>query len=168
MVNGWGGGERHAGQQCGKTWLDTFAVANAQYSTSKQLAGMQLITWDDYEEGTELETGIDDHVAVAASLQAGDTLAWTVALDSIAPAECTAAVAAGFDPAGTIDHFAVYASPASDGKNLTLIADDVPAATRSMGLGGKLVAGEYVLYVYAVAKPFLFNQISAAVAFTAP
>ena len=29
-------------------------------------------------------------------------------------------------------------------------------------------AGDYVLYVYAVAKPFLFNQISAAVAFTAP
>jgi hypothetical protein len=169
VVNGWGGGERYAGQQCGKTWLDTFAVANGKYSTTSQLAGLQLVTWDDYEEGTELETGIDDHLTVAASLQGGGgTLAWTVAFDANAPAECTQAASAGFDPGTLVDHYAVYASPASDGKNVFLVDGAVAATARSFDLAGKLAAGSYQLFVYAVAKPFLFDQLSGAVAYTAP
>jgi len=168
VVNGWGGGERYAGQQCGKTWLDTFAVADGQYSATSQLSGLQLVTWDDYEEGTELETGIDDHLAVTATLQGGSTLAWTVAFDASAPTECAQAASGGFDPGTLVDHYAVYASPASDGQNVTLVDGDVPASARSFDVTGRLPAGDYVLFVYAVAKPFLFDQLSAPVAYAAP
>jgi hypothetical protein len=168
VVNGWGGGERYAGQQCGKTWLDTFAAADGKYSATSQLAGLQLVTWDDYEEGTELETGIDDHLAVTATLQGASTLAWTVAFDASAPSECAQAVSGGFDPGALVDHYAVYASPASDGKNVTLVDGAVPASARSLDVSGRLPDGDYVLFVYAVAKPFLFDQLSAAVKYTAP
>jgi hypothetical protein len=168
VVNGWGGGRRYAGQQCGKTWLDTLALPGKTYSAQKQLDGIQLVTWDDYEEGTELETGIDNHVAVAAGVSGGATLTWTVALEPGAPAECAAAVTAGWDPASTLDHFAVYASPAGDGEHLTLVADGVPAGARSLDLAGKLATGSYVLYVYAVGKASIHNHLSPSAAYAAP
>jgi hypothetical protein len=167
VVNGWGGGERYAGQQCGKTWLDTFAAA-ATANGSHALAGLQLVTWDDYEEGTELETGIDDHLAVTASVTSGGTLSWTVALDANAPSECTSAVAGGWDPGSVVDHYAVYASPASDGQGLTLVQDDVASSARTLDVSGKLASGAWQLFVYAVAKPMLFDQLSSGVAYVVP
>ena len=46
-------------QNCGQTWLDTFStVAKAGYSANNQLQAIQIVTWNDYEEGTEIETGL--------------------------------------------------------------------------------------------------------------
>ena len=149
-------------QQCGKTWLDTFSLAGKYYSASKPLEAMQLVTWDDYEEGSELETGIDNHVAISGQLQ-GSTLHWTVALDAAAPDECVQAVAGGFDPASTLDHFTVYVSPSGDGEHLTLVADGVPASATSIDLAGKLSAGSWDVFVYATAKPSIRNHLSGAV-----
>ncbi|MEA2745929.1 MAG: hypothetical protein QOI41_72 [Myxococcales bacterium] len=166
VVNGWAGsgnGRRYTGQQCGKTWLDTFREANKHYSASNPLTGMQLITWDDYEEGSELETGIESYVAVTPAV-AGSTLSWKIGLASGAAADCASAVSAGLDLGETIHHFAVYASPAGDGENLTLVADDLPATTRSFDFTGKLPAGSWSLYVYAVGQPSIRNHLSAAVA----
>lgn len=174
VVNGWVGpkagvvnppfvnGRRYSGQQCGKTWLDSFAAANAHAST---LAGVQIATWDDYEEGTETESGIDNHLAITARAS-GDTLTWSLAAESGAPADCTAALAAGFDLEETVHHFSVYASPATDGENLTLVADNITPSTRSISLSGKLAAGSWKIYVRAVAKPSITNKLSAAVAAT--
>lgn len=171
VVNGWVGpkagvtnppfvnGRRYSGQQCGKTWLDSFAAANAHAS---DLAGVQIATWDDYEEGTEIESGIDNHLAIAAHANSG-TLTWSIGVEDGAPADCTSAISAGFDLEETIDHFSVYASPSTDGENLTLVADDIPASTRSLPLAGKVAAGTWKLYVRAVAKPSITNKLSAAV-----
>ena len=49
---------RHMQQQCGQTWLATFNKANSLWSTADQLAWFQLVTWNDYEEGTAIERGI--------------------------------------------------------------------------------------------------------------
>ncbi len=49
-------------QQCGQTWLTSIADANSHYSVDDQMAGIQLVTWNDYEEGTEFESGIDNCV----------------------------------------------------------------------------------------------------------
>ena len=165
VVNGWassGNGRRYTAQQCGKTWLDTFREANKHYSASNQLSGMQLITWDDYEEGSELETGIESYADVAPSV-VGSALSWNVGLAPGAAADCASAVSAGFDLGETIHHFAVYASRAGDGENLTLIADALPATTRSFDFAGMLPAGGWLLYVYAVGQPSLRNHLSAAV-----
>src|SRR5947209_9017555 len=48
----WGTG-RIIGQQCGQTWLTSVADANNYYSSAKQMSGIQIVTWNDYEEGSE-------------------------------------------------------------------------------------------------------------------
>src|SRR5580704_4091961 len=53
---GWGKG-RVIDQQCGQTWLATFAEAGHFYSAAHQLPALIIPTWNDYEEGTEIETG---------------------------------------------------------------------------------------------------------------
>jgi hypothetical protein len=170
-VNGWvstsssstyENGRRYSGQQCGKTWLDSFSSANAHAGA---LEAVQLPTWDDYEEATELESGIDNHLAVSAKVS-GSTLSWTLAAERGAPEDCTDAISKGFDLADTVHHFAVYASPAGDGEKLTLVADDLSPATRSLDLTGKLAAGSWVLSVRAVAQPSITNKLSTAVAYT--
>lgn len=163
LVNGWGGGRRYVGQVCGKTWLDTLALAGTYYSTASQLPGLQLITWDDYEEGSELETGIDNHVVVTASL-AGTTVAWSATLAPDAPTECVKTVAAGFDILSTIDHFTVYAS--KDGINLAVLADNLPTGTASLETSSLLAPGAWTLFVYATAKPSITNRLSNGVAVT--
>src|SRR5262249_18566406 len=51
------GGVRTMDQQCGQTWLASMAEISKYYSANRQLAAFQLVTWNDYEEGTEVETG---------------------------------------------------------------------------------------------------------------
>src|SRR5581483_2899913 len=46
-------------QECGQIWLDTFDRVNRYFSVSKPLEFLQVVTWNDYEEGTEIESGID-------------------------------------------------------------------------------------------------------------
>ena len=94
------------GQQCGKTWLDTLAPPKAEAS---RLAACRLPTWDDYEEGTEIETGIRTTTSRSGSLA---TVGADVhlAVESGAPSDCTGAIAGGLDLRDTLDHLAVYAS----------------------------------------------------------
>ena len=55
-------------QQCGQTWLASFAEAGKYYSAGNQLENLQIVTWNDYEEGTEIETGIDNCITVVPAL----------------------------------------------------------------------------------------------------
>src|SRR4051812_40109830 len=64
-------------QKCGQVWLDSFARVGLYYSSANQLPALQLVTWNDYEEGTEIESGIDNCVAVKASI-AGTSLTWSI------------------------------------------------------------------------------------------
>jgi hypothetical protein len=73
----WGKG-RVIDQRCGQTWLSTFAVVGRFYSASHQLPALIIPTWNDYEEGTEIETGIDNCVEVKASIRDGKTLVWNI------------------------------------------------------------------------------------------
>jgi hypothetical protein len=91
---GWGKGRR-IDQQCGQTWLATFAVAGRFYSAHHQLPALIIPTWNDYEEGTEIETGIDNCVNLKASIQ-DEKLTWTIAGSE-----------------NTIDHYTILAQQAS-------------------------------------------------------
>ena len=66
------------GQQCGNTWVQTFKemTHNNDFSSSRQLPFLQIVTWNDYEEGTEIETGIDNCLSLQASTD-GTNLSWT-------------------------------------------------------------------------------------------
>jgi hypothetical protein len=137
------GSHRIMGQQCGQTWLQTFSEINSLYNSGKQLTDLQLVTWNDYEEGTEIESGIDSCLTLAPSVS-GSTLQWNISGNE-----------------NTVDHYTVYIS--SDGQNLMSLADLEPGL-RSLNLCGfPIPNGNYQLLVQAVGKPTLANQISGAI-----
>lgn len=141
----WGSG-RVMSQQCGQTWLQTFSKINSMYNSSRQLDALQLVTWNDYEEGTEIETGIDNCVSISASLS-NRTLKWSVSGNE-----------------NTLDHYVVFIS--TDGQHLMELSQ-LGAGNRSINLGSySLAAGTYTLYVQAVGKPVFRNHTSGAVKYT--
>ena len=140
------GQNRIVTQRCGHTWLQTFKEINSFYDSTNQLDSLQLVTWNDYEEGTEIETGIDNCFAMSAGV-AGSSLQWNVNAYE-----------------DTIDHYVVYIS--SDGQNLMPL-DTLPPGSRSLNLCSySLGPGTYQAFVQAVGKPTMRNQMSAAVKFS--
>jgi PKD repeat protein len=142
------GSNRIIDQQCGQTWLASIAETGKYYSTANQMLGIQLVTWNDYEEGSEIESGIDNCVTVSASV-AGTVVSWSIT-----------------GQMNTVDHFTVFAS--QDGVNLMWLAD-AATTTSSLDLATfNLNAGNYTIFVKAVGKPSLTNKISAGVQLTVP
>lgn len=134
-------------QNCGQVWLDTFNEMNKSFSTNRQPTAVQLVTWNDYEEGTEIETGIDNCVSVAGSM-AGSTVEWSIS--------------GGQE--NTIDHYTVFLS--TDGENLMKLAD-VPAGTHQLDLSTYgLGPANYTLYVKAIGKPSILNKMSGAILYS--
>jgi len=134
---------RVMGQQCGQTWLKTFSKINDLFNSGKELPALQLVTWNDYEEATEIESGINGCVSVSASVSA-NSLLWTITGDE-----------------DTVDHYLTYIS--SDGQNLMPLGEMYPG-TNSVNLCSYSIPdGDYTLYVQAFGKPSITNQISPAV-----
>jgi hypothetical protein len=139
-------GGRHIYQSCGQTWLKSFAMLNQWYSAGHPLYAMQLNTWNDYEEGTELETGIDNCVTVSASVQHAE-LSWNIQGQQ-----------------NTIHHYMVFIS--ADGEHLMPLGEFAPG-TQNLNLASfDLPAGKYTLYVKAIGQPLIRNQMSAGVLYT--
>jgi len=115
------GSNRIIGQQCGQTWLSTIAEASKYYSATSQMLGIQLVTWNDYEEGSEIETGIDNCVAVSASV-AGTVVSWSIT-----------------GQMNTVDHFSVFAS--QDGANLMWLAD-APSSLAAAAVAANVKSGK--------------------------
>lgn len=157
MADGWKGfndvlaswsQNRVVDQQCGQTWLNSMAELSKYYSSTKPLQFLQVPTWNDYEEGTSIESGIDNCVTVNAT-SSGTNLQWNLS-------------GAGLE--NTIDHYTAYIS--TDGENLMSLGD-IPTGTYSLDLSQfNLAAGDYTLYVKATGKASLKNQMSNAVPFT--
>jgi len=100
---------------------------------------LQLVTWNDYEEGTELESGIDNCLTVSASIS-GTLLQWNVKGNE-----------------NTVDHYVVYFS--SDNQNLVEL-DQPVVGIHAIDLSPyRLASGS--LFVQAVGKPSMKNQMSA-------
>jgi hypothetical protein len=141
------GSNRIMQQQCGQTWLKTFSEINGIYSTAKELANLQLVTWNDYEEATEIESGIDNCVSLSATLS-GSTLQWTITGNE-----------------NTVDHYTAYIS--SDGQNLMPLSENQPG-NRSVNLCSfSIPNGSYQLFVQATGKAGLANHTTRAIPFAA-
>jgi hypothetical protein len=140
------GSDRVMGQQCGQTWLQTFSEINGLYNSGKQLPTLQLVTWNDYEEGTEIESGIANCLTVLAATS-GNSLQWMINGDE-----------------STVDHYVAYIS--TDGQNLMSLADLNSGANAVNLCSYSIPNGQYTLYVQAVGKPTITNQISGPVSFT--
>jgi hypothetical protein len=137
------GADRIMGQQCGQTWLQTFSEINALYNSGRQLPALQLVTWNDYEEGTEIESGISNCLIVSAST-ASNSLRWTVKGQE-----------------NTVDHYIAFVS--TDGKNLMSFGQAYPGAGTLNLCSDSLPDGIYTFYVQAIGKPGIKNYMSSAV-----
>jgi PKD repeat protein len=140
------GTNRIIGQQCGQTWLKTIAEADKFYSTANQMLGIQLVTWNDYEEGSEIESGIDNCVTVSASV-AGTVVSWSIT-----------------GQMNTVNHFMVFAS--QDGANLMWLADAATSVSSLDLAKFGLNAGNYTIFIKAVGQPSLTNKMSGGVQLT--
>jgi len=140
------------GQQCGNTWLQTFAemTHNNDYNAANQLPFLQIVSWNDYEEGTEIETGIDNCLALTASTD-GTNLSWTPTFS-------------GSGNENTVHHYQIFDS--TDGQTLTPAAT-VPPGTHAIPLSSMtLSSGQHTFYVEAVGKASILNKMSNAVAYS--
>jgi hypothetical protein len=140
------GTNRIIDQNCAQTWLQSFSEAGKFYSSSNQLPALQIATWNDYEEGTTVEPGIDNCVYLVPS-QSGTTISWTVNGQE-----------------NTIDHYVVFIS--TDGTNLSHVAD-VPRGTHAVDLSKlSLSAGTtYFVFVKAIGLPSIQNKMSPAISY---
>ncbi len=137
------GSNRVIDQQCGQTWLNTFSQVNSIYNQGTQLPYLQLVTWNDYEEGTEIESGIDSCFSLQTSVS-GNSLKWSISGDE-----------------STVDHYTVFAS--TDGQNLAKLTD-TPTGTSSVDLCSlSLPPDNYELFVQAVGKPSMANRMPGPV-----
>jgi len=145
----WSSGRR-LDEHCGKLWIDTFA-ANVQALGSQinQMSAFQAVTWNDYEEATNLETGVDNCLSISAAVN-GSSLNWTISPNTT-------------DSVATLSMFVAYIS--KDGKNLAQLKV-LPTSARSLDLTQfALPAGNYKLFVKARGQPSVHNHLSAAVSF---
>jgi hypothetical protein len=114
---------------------------------------MQWATWSDWEEGTQIETGVENDAVVTAHVS-GSTLSWSTVT--------------GTGDESTLDHYALYAS--ADGVNAVELAK-VSTATHAFDLhtSACLASGKtYGLQVVAVGRPIIRDHISASVSYAAP
>lgn len=116
-------------QRCGETFLDTV------HALPHSLPFVQLVTWDDYEEGTELETGIDNCVTVTLEPATALGVRWSVSGNENA-----------------VDHYEVQTSP--DGTSFTTVARLRP---RQHAYSGSLNG---TVRVVAVGKSLFLNRYS--------
>jgi hypothetical protein len=108
---------------------------------------MQWATWSDWEEGTEVESGVENDVSVTASVE-GSTLSWSIT--------------SGTGDESTIDHY-----ESSDGVSAADLGP-VPAGTHSLDLasaGCLAPAAKYQLEVVAVGRPSIRDHASALEAY---
>lgn len=150
------GSNRVMAQECGETLMATLALSSN--FTGSNLT-FQLPTWNDYDEGTELETGVDSCYSVSASI-ASNTLSW-----SVTSTDSTYAPTSSGAPTGTQnDHWRIWACTTAD-TQCTVFKDGIALSTLSQDVSG-IPVGAYHLYVQLVGKPMIWNKLSGSVAYT--
>ncbi len=142
------GTDRVIDQDCGQTWIRSFHEIGKFYSSGNQLPILQIPTWNDYEEGTAIEMGIDNCVFLVPS-QSGSTISWTVNGQE-----------------NTLDHYTVFIS--TDGQNLSPLID-IAAGTHSVDLSKLQLSANttYLVFVKAVGLPSIQNKMSPPIAYRA-
>jgi hypothetical protein len=146
------GANRVMAQQCGQVLLKT-AKEMAKYfgGSNPQIPYVQIATWNDYEEGTAVEDGIDNCYTVNASLT-GSQLNWSLAASD-----------ATYASVSTIHHFNIYyTDPAG---HLYLAASNLSVTTSTLDLSTVIPPGTWNVYVEMVGQPLIINRMSSALTY---
>jgi hypothetical protein len=135
-------------QQSGQTWLNWWK-ANANYvNGGKRLDYIGVVTWDDFQEGSGVQTGILNNVAFSSNQIVGTNLSWAITGSE-----------------NTVDHYDVYITP--DGTNLALLISVAVGVSKSVDLSTfSIPPGTYSVYVQAVGKPMIVNRTTTAIPYT--
>jgi len=142
------GKARRVDQACGLTFIRSLsAVARYLSRAPSNLPLLQGATWNDYEEGTEIETGIDNCGSVRASVSG--TIVKPIPSFT------------GQGSEETVDHYEVYLSV--DGEHL-MDAGPVAVGGASFDVATLgLAPGAYEVFVQMVGKSHILNRVSAPV-----
>jgi hypothetical protein len=144
------GTNRVIAQQCGQVWMDTASFLNHNVDP---YSFMQVATWNDYEEGTEIETGIDNCYTVTSSINSStNTLNWTLNASSTYAMQTT------------INSFTVWYADVNG--NLHLAKSNIGPSSDSLSLTGLIPAGSWTIYVEMVGQSSIINRMSNGVAYT--
>lgn len=141
-------GNRVIAQQCGQVLLNTANEISKYFGTTNQLPYLQIATWNDYEEGTEVETGIDNCYRVSATISGGQ-LSWALTASDT------------YATLATIHHFNVYYGDAA-GK-FYIAASNLAANTNTLNISSLVPSGTWSVYVEMVGQPLIINRLSNAV-----
>lgn len=137
------GADRIMDQQCGMLWMRTLEESNRYYNATA-LPFLQIATWNDYNEGTEIESGIDNCFSVTARVE-GNQLLWR-----LAPRAQYASLA-------TVSHVEVYET--GTGNRLKLLTQSPAAESGTYSLS-ELSPGQHILFVRMVGRNSILNRIS--------
>jgi hypothetical protein len=132
---------------CSNGLCEVVRAATINSVIPTNMTRMQWATWSDWEEGTEIEGGIENAYALATQMNNTNVLAWTITSGD----------------ERTIDHYDIYA--VTNGGNAAFLAS-VPSGihqTNVAPLG--LTTGSYQLYVNAVGKPCIRDHLSTPVSY---
>lgn len=145
-------GNRVMAQQCGQVLLKTANEIGKYFGGSNpQIPYVQIATWNDYEEGTSVEDGIDNCYTVNASLT-GSQLTWSLTASD-----------ATYASTSTIHHFNVYYTDAQG--NLYNAAANLPVTAAGLDLSTLVPAGTWSVYVEMVGQPLILNRVSNPVTY---
>ena len=148
------GSNRVTPQRCGNRWLDTWTHINSDFadSVTGTVDAVIVPTWNDYEEGTEIETGIDNCYTVSTPVVSGSIVSW--ALNSSSAGASLA----------TVDHFTLYLGNSKG--DLSVLQDNVPATATSTPLPATIPSGTWTIYVQMIGKPSIINRMSSPATYT--
>jgi hypothetical protein len=145
-------GNRVMAQQCGQVLLKTANEIAKYFGGSKpQIPYVQIATWNDYEEGTSVEEGIDNCYTVNASLT-GSQLTWSLLASDTSYASPS-----------TVHHFNVYYTDSVG--NLYSAAANLPVTANALDLSSLIPPGTWNVYVEMVGQPLIINRMSSGLTF---
>lgn len=137
-------------QRCGATWLDSWERINkGDFNTIGQNVNIiQVATWNDYDEGTAIEPGIENCFTITGSVVQG-VLHWAITT----PGDTNGPHGAVRDGViRTLDHFEIFYEDAEDvgGTQIQVLADHFPVSYyySSVSSGNRCVECRYYHYYY--------------------
>jgi hypothetical protein len=151
------GSNRIVAQQCGQILLKTAGevTIHGDFGTGNQLPYVQVATWNDYEEGTEVETGIDNCYTISDSVnQSAKTVSWTLNANN------------SYASISTVHHFTIYyENPSDQTQTLHVLATNISPSTTSYSLAN-VPTGTWNIYVEMVGQPLILDRMSNASSYT--
>jgi hypothetical protein len=143
------GTNRVSARRCGQEFLDTAGIINSNYSRSTQLEFVGIML-NDYEEGTAVESGIDNCLTVSASI-VGNALRWTINRTD-----------ATFATIATVNRLKIYFSDPVSAAFYTALDNIPPSLTGTQVLTSIVPPGNWKIWVQIVGQPLMMNHLSAS------